>query len=90
MNGCNELVVALLAGGNKINPDRRHKADSTLGAAFNSPRSNGLRLAATSLMVTGLFPDAQPGSDNADDVSRIQFLILGIKIHAIGSIRATH
>jgi hypothetical protein len=29
------------------------------------------------------FPGTQPGSDNADDVSRIQILILAIKIHAI-------
>jgi hypothetical protein len=40
--------------------------------------------------LTGLSLMLKPGSDNADDVSRIQFLNLLIKIHAIGSVRATH
>jgi hypothetical protein len=90
LNRRNDLVVPQLRGDNKINPDHRHKADSMLGAAVNSPRLNGSRLAAVSLMACRPFPDAQPGSDNADDLSRIQFLILLIKIHAIDSVRATH
>jgi hypothetical protein len=85
LNRRNDLVVPQLRDDN-----HRHKADSMLGAAVNSPRLNGWRLAAISLMAYRPFPDAQPGSDNADDLSRIQFLILLVKIHAIDSVRATH
>jgi hypothetical protein len=90
LNCRNDLVVPPRRGDNKINPDHRHKADRMLGAAVNSPRLDGWRLAATGLMAYRPFPDAQPGSDNADDVSRIQFLVLLIKIRAIDIIRATH
>jgi hypothetical protein len=43
---------------------------------------DGQRLAS---WLTGLSLMLKPGSDNADDVSRIQFLISIIKIHAIGA-----
>jgi hypothetical protein len=87
LNRRNDLVVPPLRGDDKINPDHRRKADSTLGATVDAPRSNGWSLAATSLMAYPPFPDPYPGSDNADDVSRIQFLI---KIHAIGDVQATY
>jgi hypothetical protein len=49
--GRNDRVVPLLASGNGIN---RRKADTLPGDVATSPRSNGPRLAATSLMLTGL------------------------------------
>ena len=52
--GRNDRVVPLLAGGNGINPEHRRKADTLPGDVATSPRSNGPRLAATSLMLTGL------------------------------------
>jgi hypothetical protein len=75
-------------GGNTINPDRRRKADGTPGITVGSPRLSERRLKATGLMPYRPFPFS--GSDNADDVSRIQFLDLVIKIHAIGNAEATH
>jgi hypothetical protein len=52
--GRNDRVVPLLASGNGINPEHRRKADTLPGDVATSPRSNGPRLAATSLMLTGL------------------------------------
>jgi len=84
------LVAPLLGRGNKINPGHRRKANSIPGVTLGSPRSlNGWRLTATGLMPCRPFP-VQSGSDNANDVSRIQFLYLAIKIHAIGDVKATH
>jgi hypothetical protein len=88
--GCNDLIVLPLRGDNEIGPDHRHKADRMPGAAMGSPRLDGWRWAATGLMAYRPFPDAWPGSDNADDVSRIQFLNFLVKIHAIGGVWTTH
>jgi hypothetical protein len=53
-----DLVVPPPGGDNKINPDRRHKADGIPGATVDSPRLNGWRWAAISLMAYRPFPDA--------------------------------
>src|SRR6266478_4540533 len=45
-------------------------------ALCTSSSLNGLIMAVTSFIAYRPFPDAQPGSDNADDDSRVQFLIL--------------